>query len=236
MKNIKNLSVAESRMFKLDTIPFGSLMTASHLQAFTAPYSFRDISFDEDENKNIVSVVMRTGEFLIENEVYPIDLLYIERNKIYANLKADSVIVKKFFQSIGKQLSAIDNSNNFKIDKDMFILSDTSCAVTLDFDYHKIFSKGFNDFISTEVKKKSVSITNKNIMIDITPKKLVMDVHYTVKDNSGNNSSLATKQLIIEPRWGVDIKERRFFTLSPCDSTMHFKLLSALERKMKARK
>ena len=71
MKNITDLKVAESRVFKQDVIPFGHLLTASNLKLLTTPYSFKDISFDEDENKNILSVVMRTGEFLLEKKIYP---------------------------------------------------------------------------------------------------------------------------------------------------------------------
>ena len=236
MKNIADLKVTATMVFKQDFIPFGSLLTASNLKSLTTPYSFKDLNFEEDENKNIISVVMRTGEFLLEKKIHPIDIFSIEHNRIYARMQANSEITNKFFQSIGKQLSEIDINNDFKIDKSLFTLSETSCVVTLDFDYHKIFSKGFNDFISTEVKKKCSSITDKNIMIDITPKQLVMDVNYTLKEKSGKNISLGSKQLRIEPRWGVDIKERRFFTVSPCDSVIHFKLLSALESKMRDRK
>ena len=69
----------------------------------------------------------------------------------------------------------------------------------------------------------------------LAPKALSFNVPFEVTDSSVAELNIEsyTKSFTIEPRIGVSLKEKRFFTSSPTDSKTHIKLISEFEKKLK---
>lgn len=234
MKDISEIMVTEIRQFKPDVVPFRPLITASNISLLSKKYAFKDVNIGEDESKVAESLAMGTGEFKYKNKIYPIDLLVIERNKISLQIHSTSEIAKKLYQNIKAQLSRIDINGQFKKSDGFNLSVQTSCVATLNFDYHQIFSNGFNGFLSNKVSKACKPKSKQVESISIVPKQLNFDISIGIK-NKNNKIVIENHSLRIEPRWGVGIKERRFFTVSPCDSETHIKLFSSLEDIFKGR-
>lgn len=231
MKDITELVVSETIVCRPDTIPFRELITASNLKTFAAPFVFKNIDVSEDENKNLLGIVMQTGEFKHDGKVFPVELLLIERAKIIFKIHATSEIADNFSQSIFKSLSEIDPYGQFKQSKPSIKIVTTTCVATLDFDYNNIFSKKMNVFINKRVSGACSSAINNIARVQVLPRSLTFNINYSITDKSllESNLKIETRQLIIEPRVGVSLKERRFFTSSPTDSKTHLQLLTELE-------
>lgn len=238
MKDITELKVIETRVFRSDVIPFRTLITATQLKTFTSPFLFKKVEILEDENKTLVATQMQTGEFRYDNKVFPIDILTIEKNRIFFMIQADSGIADKFYNEIAKSLANIDSDGQFKKNKPLIKTMATNCVATFDFDYNKIFSEKMNKFIQNEVTKVCSSVIGNVAKVQILPKLLTFDVNYTITNKSlvESNITIQPKGLIIEPRIGSSFKERRFFTSSPTDSETHLNLISELEKSFKTAK
>lgn len=238
MKDISELSVNETKLFRADIIPFRSLVTATYLSKFTAPFMFKHAEIVEDDNKNLLGVLMNTGEFRIDDKVYPIEFLMIERNKIAFKMHANSDITHKFYHTVADYLSGIDGDGQFKKNKPLIETMATTCVVTLDFDYTDIFSKKITSFINKDATKACTDVIEDVARIQILPKSLAFTVNYLVTDKRLLESSVRidSKQLVLEPRVGVSLKERRYFTSSPTDSKTHLHLLAELEKSFKGSK
>lgn len=238
MKNITDLKVTELRLFKFDVIPFNTLMTATQSNLVTSTYLFKDAEVRQDENKNILQLVMRTGEFKYNKQVYPIELLSIERNRIIFSIYSDSNIANKFYQEIANALAKIDSSGQFKKNKPLIKTMETMCVAKLDIDYSSIFSNKMNSFNKNKASKACSSAIDNVANVQILPRGLTFDVTYEVSNKPllENKVTIQTKQIRIEPRWGIDLKENLFYLHSPTDSKTHLKLLSEFEKVFKSSK
>lgn len=236
MKDVTELTVTETRLFKSDVIPFSTLITASNIQTISSSFIFRTIELVEDENRNVAAIHMKTGEFRHIDKIFPIEILIIEPRRIIFKIKGDSDIAERFYQAIFQSLSKIDPHGQFKQSKPLIKSTETSCIVTLDFLYRDIFSKKMNDFIDKKAYNACSTEISSIADIQILPKNLAFSVHYDLKDKSlrENNVMISPKSLIIEPRVGVSLKEKRFFTASPTDSNTHLKLISELEKSFRS--
>ncbi len=233
MKEITDISVKETRAYYPDNIPFSLIKTATNLQVFSKKFRFRDANVEEDDKRSIIGIIFKTGEFTVGKKIYPIDMLAIEANRIIFLISADSSIAGKFYKIIEKEIDLIDTAKQFKIKKPLIKVSETSCVATLDFDYHMIFSKRFNKFISSDVPKSVKEISEHISSVEVIPSQFALDINLVVKGKDNKNVTIGTYTMRIEPRWGVNIKDRRFFTVSPCDSNTHIELLSSLENRFK---
>jgi hypothetical protein len=238
MKDISELSVSETKLFGADIIPFRSLVTATYLTKFTAPFVFKHVDIVEDDNKNLLGVLMNTGEFKIDDKVHPIEFLMLERAKIAFKMHANSEITRKFYHTVAEYLSGIDGDGQFKKNKPLIETMATTCVATLDFDYTDIFSKKMNSFISKDATKACAEVIEDVARIQILPRSLVFTVNYLVTEKRllDNSARIDPKQLVLEPRVGVSLKERRYFTSSPTDSKTHLHLLAELEKSFKGTK
>ena len=235
MEEIKELSVIEHRIYKVDAVPFRQLVTASNLNAFTSLFMFKDTEISEDASNNLLSVKMKLGEFNVDKKIYSIDQLLIDRRSIFFKIQSDSSIAKKFYQNICDVFSQINLHNHFEVDACLIMTSQTTCNVKLDFDFKELLSKTFITYINREASKKLTSAIDNKAKVEILPKTLVFNVNFNVTDNNllENKISIASKPLTIEPRAGTSAKDRIYYTSSPSDTDTHLKILSTLEEAFK---
>ncbi len=235
MKDIRELNVVDILIFPVDYIPLRQLITATNANAITSPFQFKETEIGEDQNGNVVSLIMKMGEFGFNGRVYPVDRLIIERRKITLKIHSDSEIAEKFYLSVCDILRKIDPSGKF--DAKMFKIktSQTSCVVDLDFHFMDLISKQFASFLSGEAVETLVSAINKKASLRILPKSLSFTIDFTVTDKPllNDDIKIGPKMLTIEPRVMTNLDDRTFFTLSPTDSKTHISLLAELEKKFK---
>ncbi len=238
MKDITDLTVTEARYFKIDIIPFRSLITVSNIQFFSSSFAFNNSEPILDDNKNYVGFRLKTGEFRYNNKIFPINYLLIEPDAITFEIQSDSDIAEMFYQNIFELLSKIDPYDQFRKNEPLFKETKTTCVATLAFDFSNIFSKKMNDFIDNKALTSFTTVSNNIANIEMIPAQLSFHVKYDIKDKSlkDNNIRAFTRQFIFEPRAGVSLKEQRFFTSSPTDSNTHLKLLTQSEKTFKKTK
>ncbi|MDP2277845.1 MAG: hypothetical protein Q8K51_06445 [Nitrospirota bacterium] len=232
MRDVSELAVMERRLFEMDVIPFRALITASNLSVFTSQFLFKGIELGEDEKNNVTAIKMQTGEFKIEDKVYPIEALIIERRSITFKIYATSSVAETFYNSIAEKISNADTSNFFHKDKHLIKTMETSCVVTLDFNHKDIFAKRLNVFLNKRAKEICSSAIGDVGKVTISPRSITFIVDYTVTDENllNNKINITSKALTIEPRVGISLGEKRFYTVSPTDSDTHLKLLKEVEK------
>jgi len=237
MKNITDLTTAETILFPVDTIPFNFLLIFTNLQKLTKTLKFKSIETPEDENKNILSLTMTTGEFHHNDTIYPVEKLMIERNRILVAIKADSDVTDNFCQTIIKFLSEIDPYKRIHDTNKKIRTYITNCIVTLDFDHMQLFSPKFRTFIHKNVTKACSSAISDVARVHIEPRNLSFNIVYSHLKKSlvDPDFQISSKLLTIEPRVGTNPRERRFFTSSPTNSKTHIKLLQDLEKALSRR-
>jgi hypothetical protein len=231
MKEITDLSVSELRLFPVDVIPLRALATASNLQKFTTPFLFKTIELAEDENHNIQAVKMQTGEFKLKEKIVPIEKLVIEQNRIIFKIHSDSEIADLLYRTISNSLVEIDPNMRFKDNNYLIKTSQTVCVVTLDVDCMDIFSEKTNRFINSDALKGCAASVNQMAKVTIVPRSITFNVNCEVTDKKllDLGVMISTKPLTIEPRVGVSLSKKRFFTASPTDSKTHLGLIAAFE-------
>lgn len=232
MRDIKELTIMQRRIFGIDVLPFRQLVTASNLPKLTDLFLFKNTDLAEDPNTRVLdSVKMTLGEFKLADKIYPVDVLVVERRSITFVIQADSEIADKFYLTIADILREIGPNKEFTADSYLLNTTVTNCVVSLDFDFKDIFSKTFSSFVKKEVTDTSTAAVENKAKVKILPKSLAFNVNYSVTDKSllDNNLSINTKQFTVEPRMGTKIEDRIYFTSSPTDSKTHLKLIEELE-------
>ena len=81
----------------MDTIPFSLLKTQSKLNIFCESLKFKEVEIAEDKQKDIVLLRMKTGEFRVDDKVFPVDLFQISVNRLIFRIKGDSAIAERFY-------------------------------------------------------------------------------------------------------------------------------------------
>ena len=232
MKDVKELMVMERMIFDVDIIPFRQLVTASNLPKFTNLFLFKNTELVEEPNIHVLeSVKMTLGEFKLDDKIFPIDQLIIDRRAIAFVLQADSDAANKLYLSIADLLREIGHNKEFTAENYLLRTTTTNCVATLEVDYRDIFSKTFLSFVKKEATNTMASAVENKAKIKILPKSLAFNVNYSVTDKSliDSNIIITAKQFIIEPRVGTKIEDKIYYTSSPTDSKTHLKLIEDFE-------
>lgn len=230
MKDVKELSVFERRLFPIDVIPFRHVVNASNLNKINASFVFKETNIGEDANNILTNIQMKIGEFKYDNKLFPIDHLLIDQRSINFKIQSDSSIAEKYYSSICNLLREIDPLKSFKEDSYIIKTVHTNCVVTLDFNFKDLLSRTFTSFLAKEASKIYASAVNNKAKVQILPKSLVFDVDYQVTDKSllEDKIRIGSKNLIIEPRAGTNLKDNIYYTSSPTDTKTHIQLLTEL--------
>jgi len=233
MKNVRELTVNEIYIYKMDVIPFRSVITATNMEKIFSSFLFKESEMGEGES-NIESITMKLGEFKNKNEVYPIDFLRIEPRRIVFSIKGSSEIAEQFSNGVFTLLAEIDKNGFFKESKPIFRTVQTSCSVDLDIDLIDLFTKKMGKFLTSLVQASST-------MFDFKPKitaksnSIVFELIYELPEELKNEKiAIRPKKFILEPRIGTPQKDKRYFISTPTDSATHFKLISEFENLYKA--
>ena len=230
MKDKKDLNVIQIRIFEVDSIPYDYLMRPDFIEHIKSEFRFQkhEMPFEPYPKNQPRILLFVGGEVTIGKEKIIIQKLLFENRRILIDGMSDSSRLDKVFEIIGKEIAKFDPTGNFSHDDVVFKTEETNCLVHLNVDFKKFFSQKFWGFVS----KDAPSFLTERVMA-IVPKNLSFELHFDPKNEYAekHNITLSPKTLTIEPRVGVSIDKRIFYTQSPYDSTTHFRLLEAFEER-----
>ncbi|MBI3014631.1 MAG: hypothetical protein HYY65_06145 [Candidatus Tectomicrobia bacterium] len=235
MKDISNLTIERTFLFRQDSIPFAGLLAPGTIERAFQPFRFgvAGTIIQEPSSGKILELQMANGSFDVDKEKSLIvGKLDISERKIHFTIGSTFEESEKFFRAV---LDSISGATQVSMSPGTDILVSTiqtSCAVTLDFSFETFFSPRFLSFLQGQAQQlMSISVAD----VNVRPFKFSAEVSYAVKDESLHKHKImvSNKPLVIEPRVNTPFEENRFFTSSPCDPETHFNLLRALEDSMR---
>lgn len=224
MKEITDLRVKQFRIFGADRIPFLPLKTALGQKAMIETYSWREFG----ENPPTRELIYNGGVFqppdappiLINN-------LQISDRRIVLEVTGNTEQAAAVFVSIAQLLERYDSTGVWKNAQPVVVTNETTCVVTLDFDWDLMFSWQFVEFSKGLTKKFS----SHSAVPEIAGVKCGIVFSFDVKNPEiqRHGITLSNKSFTVEPRANTPLSQRRFLTASPTDSGTHLELLRTLE-------
>ncbi len=223
MTTIINLSVLQIRIFPSDAIPFSLLCSAygtEHLKKFmslrtagldsaSGELVFEDGAYRENESSRLLVVPTLT----MNNRRLTLSVMGASEDAHLAYVAA-----REFLSLLGPGLP-----------EPIFFSEETVCVARLDFDWRSLVNP---ELVSSIVALAENQPNAAQISLD--------SVRFTI-DYDANKSLteegviLSKKQIFIEPRSGVPLSERVYYTGSPCSSDDHIALLKELEVRIAGR-
>ncbi len=233
MKNIKDLTVTQIRIFAPDYIPYVYLMRPDFIDHMKQKFHFQkqEIPIEQFQRGQLTILLFNGGDFTFEGKKILIQRLHFDNRRIVLEAMTSSTIASKIFDSVAKEIRNFDPIKSFRQKEAVFATEETSCIAKLEVNYDKVYSKAFTKFISD-----SFLPLLEQKFLEIRPKSLSFEVHFDPDNeySKKHNIALVPKTLTIEPRAGHALDEKLFFTHSPFNSDTHFKLLEAFEKTFSA--
>lgn len=143
-----------------------------------------------------------------------------------------SAVAEAVYHAIHNILVAVDPDGPFPRIEPYVKVEETSCVVTLDVEFEKLFAPPLLKFLEKTVRSRTSSnLATSNVI----PARFSARVSYELLDLALKKAGvrLVDKTLTIEPRIRTRLEERRYFTQSPMDSENHLALLREFERAFK---
>lgn len=229
MRDITDLRITQTRLYKVDDIPFYELLLDKNLNKISESYKFKSFKPSAEGTQQTLSLTFNLGEFNLKGKSFLIEKLILESRRIIFILFGESEIGHALFGEIKKLLAEFNVEKKFVIKEPLIFTEETGCSVTLDVDFKNIFSKKLISFLNSTVKESTKSDYAKNL---IYLNKFSAEITYQMNPELGNKYgvSIRNKKFTIEPRFDTPLEEKRYFTLSPTNSKTHLKLIEEFEK------
>jgi hypothetical protein len=231
MKNIRELTSVQIRIFPADYILYNYLLRKDFVDFILDKYKFtsHEMPFGNAPGDTPKVLVFKSGECKIEKKKLIIKRLAFENRRIVTDTLSTSKEATKLFNIIAKDIDKFQTDGNFKSSDVSFLSEEASCIVSLDFDYKDMFSEKFITFLNEDLKSRM-----RHDVFEVYPKLIRFEISFKPDEKLRKNRiTLSPKQLIIEPRTEHPLDERVFFTSSPCDTDTHLNILGTLEKTFK---
>ncbi len=231
MKDIVELSVVQIRIYPIDVIPIAVLLLEKSLNSFKENLRFKSGSVAQDKGE-IVGLFFQNGEFEHGGTIHLVERLQIEYQRTMLSVFGDSGTADAVYEEVCKIINNVDPDGRFTKAKPYVKTEETSCVVTLDVDFKKLFAPPLLRFLEKTVQHRTATKIAKT---EVVPSKFSGRITYQLSDAESRkgNFQLAAKTFTIEPRARTHLKERRYYTQSPTDSDTHFTLLREFEKALK---
>lgn len=227
MKEISELKVKQIRIFGVDRIPFGALRTAVGQKALNELFSWSEIG----TNPVTGELVYSAGVFK-QKEGLPIvvDRIQISDRRIVLDVACETEQATIIYSTLSEALARFDVGQRWTNGTPIVLVHETSCIVTLDFDWNCLLSNPLLQFTRVLTDKLSSDAASARV-VGI---RCGIMFSYAVEDHAvrEHGITLSNKAFIVEPRANTPLAERRFHTSSPVDSTTHMALIRDLETLM----
>ena len=228
MKNIVDLVVNQIRIFPVDIIPLGLINTKSCAEKIRDTLSVSEVRvLPSIDGKDVI--VFCKGELKEDNELVVINKVEIEPRRIIIEVAGTSKAANKVYELFMSSLTALTNIDLDSLQSPLLLAETTRCIVTLDFTFEELFNRSFTEFLKKKVEKEA---TNDVAEGSVRPLAAIAEISYRVKGEAliNNNISMNPKQLIIAPRPGAPLADKKYVISSPFNSDTHIKLIEELNK------
>lgn len=231
MKNIRELTVTQIRIFPSDYIPYSYLLRKEFIDHIIKKYKFQnnEMPFEHAPSNAPRVLIFSSGEYKFEGKKIIIKKLVFDERRIITEAICTSQEAKRLFNAIANDIRKFEQEKQFKASDVIFLGEETSCVVSLNIDYMGIFSDNFKSFVSDDFVNQL-----EHSYFEIYPKTIRFEVSFRPDEKlMKHRISLSPKQLVIEPRTEHSLEDQMFFTSTPCDTDTHLKILNSFEKCMK---
>ena len=231
MKNIRELTSVQIRIFPADYIPYSYLLRKEFIDFIIEKYKFtsHEMPFENLPGDTPKVLVFKSGEYKVEKKKIIIKRLAFENRRIVTDTLSTSKEATKLFNIISRDINKFQIDGSFKPSDASYLGEDASCVVSLDVDYMDLFSDKFRNFLKVDLIKYM-----KHDVFEIYPKLTRFEISFKTDEKlMKNRISLSPKQLVIEPRTEHSLDEKTFLTSSPCDTDTHINMLESFEKHFK---
>lgn len=229
MRNVRQLTVKQFRIYPADIIPVELFLGARGLRPLVEELGFRDLRADEQTGE-VVLVAGLVGSGDGEDEGIQITELRLGERRVALEVYGSSANCTAAFSRVAEILSEADPLRRLENNKPVLLTQETACSVDLDFPWQKLFNPALVEFL----ERDSSQFLDAD-QVHARLKQLGLRFAFSFETRDDDLQDLVTffdKQLALEPRVGVPLNARRYFTQSPVDSDTHFRLLEELETKL----
>jgi len=213
------------RLYSSDEISWESLLAPDNLAKLRDLYNFREFTLVRETTPP----ALRGTGGQVKGPVRTVTELKIEPQAIELTVQGDSELADTLLFEVQTQvlsLSAIVRSTNPKVLVDTH---ETFCVCKLDFEWDRMFSPTYNEFLKSV--RERVSEEHPEAEAELWPAEIRYVVALTTK---AAEFRYAPKMLAIEPRKGAAPGDRLYWTNSPLKSDQHLSLLRELESAFRA--
>ena len=226
MKDISELKLKQFRIFAADTLPFAALNTEIGQSALTKVFSFRS----SVQNLQLREWIFEGGTLSKNKDrIIVIERMQLSERRIVTEIMGNTEDADYVYSVVKEALShsLFGGGDRWTQAEPVVLTHETSCIVTLDFDWSSLLAPGFSKFSEIMLRAAShefASAQTRGISLGFRLTFTLLDER--VKQHS---ITLADKPFVIEPRQDAPPSDRRYFTTSPTETETHLKLLSQLE-------
>ena len=234
MREIVDLKVTQVRLYPIDVLPLTLLLVEKNLAPFRESLRFKSASAREAKPERAI-IEFLGGEFEHQGKAHLVDRLTIESQRVTLVLYGTSATADAFYEEVRKIVAAADPEVGFPKSGPYVKVDETSCIVTLDVDFRKLFAPALVKFLEKTVRTRTSTDFASS---DVLPARFSARVAYELVNPDLRKAGirLVDKTLTIEPRVTTRPEERRYYTLSPTDSETHLALLREFEKAFKGPK
>jgi len=227
MKDVSELKVKQIRIFPADRIPFATLRTIIGQKSLAEHFSWSEIGANPATGELIYSagVLQSTN-----GNPIVVDRLQINDRRIVLQVTGETAQASVVYSSLAGLLAGFDSSGRWKDSEPVVLVHETTCVVTMDFEWNSLLSAPLLGFAQSMMPV----LTSEAAAADIIGIKCGIVFSYALKDQTirEHGITLSNKTFSVEPRVNTPLSERRYFTASPTDSDTHMDLLRKLEDTM----
>ena len=230
MKNIRDISVVQIRIFDFDVLPFLKFNTYTFLEDFITKFRF----MGELPKLGSDKLQLSKGELKTEEKIIPIINLEIEPTKISFRVNGSSSDANIFYQAIAEIIISCQGDKLSNSIEPLVCVEQTTCIVELDLDIKSCLSDSILQFAGNNLIHAT---SNDNAASFLKGFKLSFEIGYNINDSMLKDKGVTflPKYFTVEPRIGTSLKEKKYFTSSPTDSDTHIRLIKELEARLKER-
>ena len=246
MRNIRELSVQQIRLFPVDTIPQIPALHSVLSDVIGQAFQFQGHQ-DRDQLSGFGMLPMPpilpgqpaklefSGGSLADDDdnVTFITSLTIEGRRVVLQVLGSSQQADRVFKVLSDLLASVWPPSELGLSEVVYEVEETTCILDLDFDFTSLFRRELLSFIEGRlvdvVSSESASVSAQLV-------KFKAKISYQVNDHniSGHGITLSDKEFVIEPRVNTPGEARIFYTKSPLPSHLHLQFIREFEELFRA--
>jgi len=235
MKNVRELAVVHIWLFPVDAIPLNDISSPSGIDAIEEAFKFEQSGIGSPlpglggVPSLLPGLSWIRGEYNGEKDRrVVINSLDIQRRRIVLRISGTSDQADSVYEHLKSVISRINREIGESLNQVVYKAEESSCIVTLDFDFKQIFEPSVSSFLETKVREAaSTSIVSAKVQ----PVRFVSTITYEVGDATvvEHGIRINPKEFIIEPRADTPLSEHRYLTKSPFRSDIHLEIVQDFE-------